>query len=110
MKGFQPLVCKKEVIELTQNFCEWLAFSDFRFRLSTNKWTIQSYNSDEKKEVTFTASESFRNKYFKETTLIINSVEENVELNTVQQQLIDNIKSKLSNINSIFKIKKFKDI
>lgn len=53
MKGFQPLVCKKEVIELTQNFCEWLAFSDFRFRLSTNKWTIQSYNSDERKEVTF---------------------------------------------------------
>jgi hypothetical protein len=49
MKGFQPLVCKKEVVELTQNFCEWLSCSNFRFRLTTNKWT----NVYPEKEVTF---------------------------------------------------------
>jgi len=79
-------------------------------KMSSGALTIKLCDRLQNISDAFTASASFRNKYFKETTLIINSVEENVELNTVQQQLIDNIKSKLSNINSIFKIKKFKDI
>jgi (p)ppGpp synthase/HD superfamily hydrolase len=58
----------------------------------------------------FTATEHFRNKYFKETTTIILELEKNRSFNRIHLQLIADIKSKLDNIRSIFKIKRFGEI
>ena len=55
----------------------------------------------------FTASEKFRNNYFEETSRIVTELENNRDLNDIHKRLLDDIKSKLGNINSIFKIKKF---
>ncbi len=55
----------------------------------------------------FTASERFRNKYFQETVEIISDLEKNRRFNRIQSLLINQIKMKLQNIGSIFKIKKF---
>ena len=58
----------------------------------------------------FTASESFRNKYFKETSKIIHELEANRKFNRIQNLLVNEIKSKLDNIRSIFKLKRFDEI
>lgn len=58
----------------------------------------------------FTASERFRNNYFEETCRIIDEVEKNRTFNRVQKLLAEEIKHKLSNISSIFKIKRFDEI
>lgn len=55
----------------------------------------------------FTASEKFRNKYFQETVKIMDELEKNRRFNRIQGLLANQIKMKLSNISSIFKIKKF---
>lgn len=58
----------------------------------------------------FTAAERFRNKYFYETTEIIEQLEAHRTFNKIQRLLVTEIKTKLGNISSIFKIKRFKDI
>lgn len=58
----------------------------------------------------FTASAKFRNKYFEETSRIIEELEANRRLNRIHKLLVGEIKGKLSNISSIFKIKRFKDV
>lgn len=59
----------------------------------------------------FTATERFRNKYFLETTTILRELQKNrTSFNRIHLLMIDNIKSKLDNIGSIFKIKRFRDI
>jgi len=57
----------------------------------------------------FTASERFRNKYFEETSRIVEELEKNRRLNRIQTLLLNQIKAKLGNIKSIFKIKRFRD-
>lgn len=57
----------------------------------------------------FTASEKFREKYFEETSRIVEAVETR-DLNRIQKQLMSDIKSKLDNISSLFKIKRFGEI
>ena len=58
----------------------------------------------------FTASERFRNKYFQETVKIMDELEGHRRYNRVQDLLVNQIKMKLDNINSIFKIKRFDEI
>ena len=58
----------------------------------------------------FTAVEKFRNKYFQETSEIVEALESGRELNDIHQRLLDDIKSKLDNIGDIFKIKRFGEI
>jgi hypothetical protein len=58
----------------------------------------------------FTATERFRNKYFEETTTNISELEKNRSFNRIHLQLIGDIKSKLDNISTIFKIKRFGEI
>ena len=58
----------------------------------------------------FTAAEKFRNKYFQETSKIVEELEAARKLNTIQNRILDDIKSKLGNIGSMFKIKKFDEI
>lgn len=58
----------------------------------------------------FTANERFRNKYFEETSQIMEDIQGGRELNKIHNQLIGEIKAKLDNIQSIFKIKRFRDI
>ena len=57
----------------------------------------------------FTASEKFRNNYFHETMKIMDELEKNRRFNRIQGLLAGQIRMKLSNIGSIFKIKRFKD-
>lgn len=57
----------------------------------------------------FTASERFRNKYFQETIQIMDELEKNRRFNRIQGLIANQIKMKLNNISSIFKIKRFKD-
>jgi (p)ppGpp synthase/HD superfamily hydrolase len=58
----------------------------------------------------FTASERFRNNYFQETAKIMGQLEKNRRYNRVQGLLAGQIKMKLDNISSIFKIKRFDEI
>ena len=58
----------------------------------------------------FTASERFRNNYFQETIKIMCKLEKNRRYNRVQGLLAGQIKMKLDNISSIFKIKRFDEI
>ncbi len=58
----------------------------------------------------FTASEKFRNKYFDETTGIVEAIESERNLNNIHIKILTDIKAKLDNIESIFKIKRFKDL
>jgi (p)ppGpp synthase/HD superfamily hydrolase len=58
----------------------------------------------------FTASERFRNKYFQETVQIMTELEGHRRYNRVQDLLVNQIKMKLENISSIFKIKRFDEI
>lgn len=58
----------------------------------------------------FTASDKFRNKYFQETSRIVDAIENGRELNATHQRILADIKSKLDNISSIFKIKRFDEI
>ena len=58
----------------------------------------------------FTASERFRNKYFQETVKIMDELEGHRRYNRVQDLLVNQIKMKLENISSIFKIKRFDEI
>lgn len=57
----------------------------------------------------FTASEKFRNNYFQETVKIISELEKNRRFNRIQGLIANQIKMKLNNISSIFKIKRFSD-
>jgi hypothetical protein len=58
----------------------------------------------------FGASERFRNKYFQETVQIMDELEKNRRFNRIQGLLVNQIKMKLNNISSIFKIKRFNEI
>ena len=58
----------------------------------------------------FTASERFRNKYFQETVQIMDELKGHRRYNRIQGLLVNQIKMKLDNINSIFKIKRFDEI
>ncbi len=58
----------------------------------------------------FTASEKFRNNYFNETSAIVESIESDRNLNDIHKKILTDIKAKLDNISSIFKIKRFGDI
>jgi (p)ppGpp synthase/HD superfamily hydrolase len=58
----------------------------------------------------FTASERFRNNYFQETAKIMSQLEKNRRYNRVQGLLAGQIKMKLDNIGTIFKIKRFDEI
>lgn len=58
----------------------------------------------------FTASERFRQRYFDETWIIINNIEKDRQFNRSHLLLIGEIKAKLNNISSIFRIKRFDEI
>jgi len=58
----------------------------------------------------FTASEKFRNNYFNETSAIVDAIESGRNLTDVHKRILDDIKAKLDNISTIFKIKRFGQI
>lgn len=58
----------------------------------------------------FTATERFRNKYYKETVSIIADLEKNRPMNRTHMMIIREIKAKLDNIGNIFRIKRFDEI
>lgn len=58
----------------------------------------------------FTATERFRNKYYKETVAIISDLEKNRPMNRTHMMIIREIKAKLDNIGSIFRIKRFDEM
>ncbi len=58
----------------------------------------------------FTASEKFRNNYFNETSAIVEAIESDRNLTDIHKRILTDIKAKLDNISSIFKIKRFGEI
>lgn len=58
----------------------------------------------------FRMPEKFRNKYYNETFKIFNALENGRKLNNIHRQLLADIKYKIGNIRSIFKIKRFEEI
>jgi len=58
----------------------------------------------------FTASERFRNNYYRETCAIVDAMEEGRTFTRVQRQLLDDIQAKLDNIKRIFKVKKLNEM
>ncbi len=58
----------------------------------------------------FTASEKFRNNYFNETSAIVEAIESERNLTDIHKRILTDIKAKLDNISSIFKIKRFGEI
>jgi (p)ppGpp synthase/HD superfamily hydrolase len=58
----------------------------------------------------FTASEKFRNNYFNETSAIVDAIESERNLNDIHKKILADIKAKLDNISSLFKIKRFGEI
>jgi (p)ppGpp synthase/HD superfamily hydrolase len=52
----------------------------------------------------FTASEKFRNNYYKETMLIMKDLRENRRFNNTQLTLVNQIRGKLANIESMFNL------
>lgn len=57
----------------------------------------------------FTASEKFRNSYYKETKAISNALHQ-LKLTNIQKMLLSDIDHKLDNIQKIFKIKRVEDM
>lgn len=58
----------------------------------------------------FTASAKFREKYYNETVSIVEQIEKNRNLNGTHKLLLEDIKSKMNNVENMFKIKRFEDI
>jgi (p)ppGpp synthase/HD superfamily hydrolase len=58
----------------------------------------------------FTTSEKFRNNYFNETSAIVEAIESDRNLTDIHKRILTDIKAKLDNISSIFKIKRFGEI
>lgn len=83
--------------------------TDKMINMSDDALTIKLCDRLQNISDAFTASEKFRNSYFRETTYIVKELESNRNLNKIQNQILNDIKSKLDNINQ-FKIKRFKDI
>ncbi len=58
----------------------------------------------------FTASEKFRQKYFLETSMMIDIVEKHRSFTKIQSDILREIKFKLKNISGFFKLKRFREI
>lgn len=80
---------------------------DKMIHMSSDALTIKLADRLQNISDAFTATERFRNKYFMETTSIIEEIKKHRQFNRIQRLLIGDIQSKLDNISSIFKIKKF---
>ncbi len=78
--------------------------------MSSDSLTIKLADRLQNISDAFTASERFRNKYFQETVKIMDELEKNRRFNRMQGLLVNQIKMKLANISSMFKIKRFNEI
>ena len=78
--------------------------------MSSDSLTIKLADRLQNISDAFTASERFRNKYFQETIKIMDELEKNRRFNRIQGLLVSQIKMKLANISSMFKIKRFNEI
>ena len=81
--------------------------TDKMIHMSSDALTIKLADRLQNISDAFTATERFRNKYFMETSSIIEEIKKHRQFNRIQRILIGDIQSKLDNISSIFKIKKF---
>ena len=72
--------------------------------MSDDALTIKLADRFKNIEDAFTASESFRNKYYTETKDIITAVENARHLDGIHRLLANDIKAKLDNISSMFNI------
>lgn len=58
----------------------------------------------------FTANDRFRRKYFEQTWKIVDDIEKHRSFNRIHLLLLNEIKAKLNNIGSIFRIKRFDEM
>jgi len=104
----QELTSSKDEIDDNYNKADYLAVN--MIHMTDEALFIKLCDRLQNMSDAFTASEIFRNKYFQETVQIIDELEKNRRFNRIQGLLVSQIKMKLANISSMFKIKRFNEI
>lgn len=104
----KELTSDKDEIESEYNNNKTNYLIDKMINMSNSALVIKLADRLQNISDAFTASEKFRNKYFKETIEIISELERHRKTTRIQALLINEIKSKLSNISSIFKLENIK--
>ena len=104
------LTSSKEEIEKTYNGDKAAYLSDKMTHMSDDALVIKLADRLQNISDTFTANERFRNKYFEETWRIVDDIERHRQFNRIHTLLLNEIKAKLNNIGSIFRIKRVSDM
>jgi len=77
---------------------------DKMLKMSEKAFTVKLADRLENINDAFTADESFRNKYYIETTRILKNIEGKRSFSKKQKLIFNDIKAKLENVKSIFKL------
>jgi (p)ppGpp synthase/HD superfamily hydrolase len=104
------LTSSKEEIEKTYNGDKAAYLSDKMIHMSDDALVIKLADRLQNISDAFTANERFRNKYFEETWRIVDDIERHRQFNRIHTLLLNEIKAKLNNIGSIFRIKRVSDM
>jgi (p)ppGpp synthase/HD superfamily hydrolase len=104
------LTSSKEEIEKTYNGDKAAYLSDKMTHMSDDALVIKLSDRLQNISDAFTANERFRNKYFEETWRIVDDIERHRQFNRIHTLLLNEIKAKLNNIGSIFRIKRVSDM
>jgi GTP pyrophosphokinase/guanosine-3',5'-bis(diphosphate) 3'-pyrophosphohydrolase len=101
------LTSSKEEIEKVYQNDKAAYLSDKMIHMSDDALIIKLADRLQNISDAFTANERFRNKYFEETWRIVDDIEKHRQFNRTHLLLLNEIKAKLNNIGSIFRIKRF---
>lgn len=106
----RELTSSKEEIEKVYQNDKAAYLTDKMIHMSDEALIIKLSDRLQNISDAFTANERFRNKYFEETWRIVIDLEKHRPLNRIHTLLLNEIKAKLNNIGSIFRIKRFDEI
>lgn len=105
----RELTSVKEEIEKSYSGDKATYLSDKMIHMSDDALIIKLADRLQNISDAFTANERFRQKYFDETWKIVTDIEKHRQFNRKHLLLLNEIKAKLNNIGSIFRIKRFGD-
>jgi (p)ppGpp synthase/HD superfamily hydrolase len=106
----RELTSIREEIEKSYNGDKGDYLADKMIHMSDDALIIKLSDRLQNISDAFTASERFRQRYFDETWRIIDDIEKHRQFNRTHLLLLNEIKAKLNNIGSIFRIKRFDEI
>ena len=101
---------RKEEIEKVYQNDKAAYLSDKMTHMSDDALIIKLADRLQNISDAFTANETFRNKYFEQTWRIVEDIERHRNFNRIHTLLLNEIKAKLNNIGSIFRIKRVGDM